>query len=117
MDNKTNNLVDIAAELNTEINNKKKILDGYKGELKSLGESELNGERFKAVVSTYANKTFNADKALAVVKYIGATWLIKETVDTDKLEEAIATGEIDANEFADCIESKNITKIVFKAKK
>lgn len=112
-----NKLVDLAAELNTEINNKKKILDGYKGELKALGESEISGSKYKAVVSTYANKTFNADKALAVVKKIGANWLIKETVDLDKLEEGIATGEIDAGEFADCIDKKNITKIVFKARK
>jgi hypothetical protein len=49
-----------------------------------------------------------------VAKKLNAKWLLKEVVDEDVLEQSLASGEIEAKEFADCIISKSTQAISFK---
>ena len=108
-------LIDEAAELNEE---KKKIeakLTTIKNKIKSSGEGSYEGAKFKAIVTTRTTRTLNQEKALEAVKRIGAKWLLKEVVDEKKLEESLASGEIDASEFVGCVDTKTTTAINFKA--
>ena len=102
-------LIDRAAELNLQKAEIEKELDKIKTAIKAIGVGTYNGDRFKAVVTNRVSKTLNQEKALAVTKKLGAKWLIKEVVDEKKLEESLAAGEIDANEFAGCIDTKTTT--------
>lgn len=103
-------------KLNSEINEKKKQLDKAKAEIKAQGLGSYDGLTVKAVVEERVTSYVNEAKALEVVKKLGAKWLIKETVDTDKLEDAIASGEIDASEFVDCLVEKRTLVLTFKKK-
>ena len=87
------NIIDEAGQLNAEINAKKKNLESLKSQIKSLPDEEL---------------------LLKKVKEAGALWLIKETVDLDKLEDSIAMNEIDGSLFIDCIVSKETKALAFK---
>ena len=54
----------------------------------------------------------------SLLKELGAKWLLKEVVDTDKLEDSIAAGEVDGSKFADCIDKKETLAVKFvKGKK
>ena len=108
------NIIDEAGKLNAEINAKKKNLDSLKSKIKALPDDELVGDSFKAVITTRITKSFNEDLLLQKVKEAGALWLIKETVDLDKLEDSIAMNEIDGSLFIDCIVSKEIKALAFK---
>ena len=106
--------IEKAFELNNEINAKKKELDKIKAEIKAQGVGSYDGESCVARVEDRVTSYVNEAKALEVVKRIGAKWLIKETVDTDKLEDAIASGEIDASEFVGCLVEKHTSVLTFK---
>lgn len=107
-------IIDEAGQLNAEITAKKKNLDSLKNQIKLLPEDELEGSNFKAVITTRVTKSFNEDLLLQKVKEAGALWLIKETVDLDKLEDSIAMNEIDGSMFADCIVAKETKALSFK---
>ena len=108
------NIIDEAGHLNAEINAKKKNLESLKSKIKALPDDELVGDNFKAVITTRVTKSFNEDLLLQKVKEAGALWLIKETVDLDKLEDSIAMNEIDGSLFIDCIVSKETKALAFK---
>ena len=108
------NIIDEAGQLNAEINAKKKNLESLKSKIKALPDDELVGDSFKAVITTRVTKSFNEDLLLQRVKEAGALWLIKETVDLDKLEDSIAMNEIDGSMFADCIVAKETKALSFK---
>lgn len=108
------NIIDEAGQLNAEINAKKKDLESLKSQIKALPVGELVGDNFKAVITTRVTKSFNEDLLLQKVKEAGALWLIKETVDLDKLEDSIAMNEIDGSLFIDCIVTKETKTLSFK---
>ena len=110
----TKELVDLAGKLNKEVNDGKKTLEGYKTQLKNLGEHELSGSDYKAEVSERVATSFDEDKLLIKVKEAGANWLLKEVVDEDKLEESIVKGELEAEQFNDCIIEKVSQVLKFK---
>lgn len=108
------NLIDRAAELNAK---KKEIdteLNEIKAKLKSNGVGTFIGNKYKAVVTTRITRTLDQAKAVQVAKKLNAKWLLKEVVDEDVLEQSLASGEIEAKEFADCIISKSTQAISFK---
>ena len=107
-------IIDEAGQLNAEINAKKKNLESLKSKIKALPDDELVGDSFKAVITTRITKSFNEELLLRKVKEAGALWLIKETVDLDKLEDSIAMNEIDGSMFADCIVVKETKALSFK---
>ena len=107
-------LIDRAAELNLQKAEIEKELEQIKTAIKAGGVGTYNGSKYKAVVTSRVAKSLNQDKAMEVVKRIGAKWLIKEVVDEKKLEESLAAGEIEAKEFAGCISTKTTTAISFK---
>ena len=108
------NIIDEAGQLNAEINAKKKNLESLKSQIKALPDDELVGDNFKAVITTRVTKSFNEDLLLQKVKEAGALWLIKETVDLDKLEDSIAMNEIDGSLVIDCIVAKETKALSFK---
>ena len=107
-------MIDKAGELNTTITANKKELEGLKKEIKSKNLSELRGSRYVAEVSERVSTSFDEDKLLSKVKDIGANWLLKEIVDEDKLEESLVKGEIEAEQFNDCIIEKVSRVLKFK---
>lgn len=106
--------IEHAFELNNEINAKKKELDKIKAEIKSQGLGQYDGESCYACVEDRVTTYIDEDRALRKVKELGAKWLIKEAVDTDKLEDAIASGELDAKDFAECLKEKHMQVLTFK---
>ena len=108
-------LIDRAAELNLRKAEIEQELEKIKTAIKSSGVGTYNGSKYKAVVTNRVSKSLNQEKAMEVVKRIGAKWLIKEVVDEKKLEESLAAGEIEAKECAGCIDTKTTTAISFKA--
>lgn len=106
--------VERAFELNNEINAKKKELDKIKAEIKAQGFGDYDGETCVAHVEDRVTTYIDEEKALRKVKELGAKWLIKEAVDTDKLEDAIASGELDAKDFAKCLNEKHTQVLTFK---
>lgn len=112
------NLIDKAGELNFQSKEISKELEKCKAEIKGNGVGSFEGDKWVATVSqTVGKKKLNQVRALEVVKKLGAKWLLSEIVDEEKLEDAIASGEIDAKEFVDCIDTSYVTKITFKARK
>jgi hypothetical protein len=111
---KIEELVDKAGELNTVITANKKELDGYKNELKEKNLSELRGSKYVAEISERKTESFDEDKLLKKVKDIGAGWLLKEVVDEDKLEESLVKGELEAEQFNDCLIEKVSQVLKFK---
>lgn len=111
------NIIDEAAELNNQYKEIEKKLSDKKKEIKKNGEGSFEGDKYIAVVSQRAKRKFNQDKALEVVKKLNAKWLLKQVVDEEKLEDALATGELDASEFKDCVETSYSSAITFRVKK
>lgn len=110
--------IDEVAKLNLEVTSLKKELDGYKAQLKSeLTDGSYAGEEYEAVIKTRESQSMNPDKTLEVVKKLGANWLLKEVVDMGALEDSLATHELDAKEFIDCIDTKSTVAVTFKKKK
>lgn len=107
-------MIDKAGELKATITANKKELEGLKKEIKSKNLSELRGSRYVAEVSERVATSFDEDKLLSKVKDIGANWLLKEVVDEDKLEESIVKGELEAEQFNDCIIEKVSQVLKFK---
>ena len=83
-------------------------------EIKSKNLSKISGSKYVAEVSERVSTSFDEDKLLSEVKYIGANWLLKEIVDEDKLEESLVKGEIEAEQFNDCIIEKVSQVLKFK---
>ena len=111
-------LVDEAAELNNKKALLEKDLKDKKDEIKKSGLGSYEGNKYIATVtSKVRQRKLNQAKALEVVNKLGAKWLLTQVVDEEKLEDAIATGEIDGKEFADCVDTSYNTVITFKAKK
>lgn len=112
-------LIDEAGELNKQYKKIEKDLNEMKKVIKEEnGEGSYDGDNYVAVISTRVRqRKLNQQKALEVVKRIGAKWLLTQIVDEEKLEEALATGEIDPKEFADCIDTTYNTVITFKERK
>ena len=110
--------IDEVAKLNLEVTSLKKELDGYKAQLKSeLTDGSYAGAEYEAVIMTRESQSMNPDKTLEVVKKLGANWLLKEVVDMGALEDSLATHELDAKEFIDCIDTKSTVAVTFKKKK
>ena len=116
----TKKFIDETALQNVTFNNLKKELEVAKNELKEYAKSndlmELEGTTFTATISERNKPTLNQEKAVAVVLKAKAKWLLKQTVDEDKLEEAIRSGEIDGKLFVDCYTTKTSSVISFKKK-
>mgnify|MGYP006327569795 FL=1 len=110
--------IDELAELNKQFNEIKKKLDKAKAEYKEQGEGRYEGSSYSLVVEKRVSQKLNEEKATEVIKELGAKWLLKEVVDTDKLEDSIAVGEVDGSKFADCIDTKETLAVKFvKGKK
>ena len=107
-------MIDRAGELNTTFTANKKELASLKKEIKSKNLSELRGSRYVAEVSERVATSFDEDKLLTKVKEVGANWLLKEIVDEDTLEESIVKGELEAEQFNDCIIEKVSQVLKFK---
>lgn len=107
-------LIDKAGELNNTITANKKELDSLKKEIKSKNLSKISGSRYVAEVSERVSTSFDEEKLLTKVKDIGANWLLKEVVDEDRLEESLVKGEIEAEQFNDCIIEKVSQVLKFK---
>lgn len=111
-------LVDRAATLNKQLGDIKKDVEALKTELKANVDGVIEGDMYIATIKTQnGSKKLNQEKALAVVERLKAKWLLKQVVDEEKLEDAIASGEIDGKEFAGCVDVSTRTVITFKAKK
>lgn len=111
------NLIDKAGALNAQKKEIEKALSEYNAKIKERGSGTYDGNKFKAIVSVRTTQKLNHQKALDVVKKLNAKWLLKEVVDEEKLEDAIASGEIDGKEFVNCIDSSTTKSITFKVKK
>lgn len=109
--------VDYVAELNAKVTQLKKELDDAKKELKSLGKESIDGSNYIAVVKPRVTTKLNQERALKVIKDIGADWLLKEVVDENKLNDALYQKELDASLFKDCLDEKTTYVINFKKKK
>ena len=110
--------IDELAELNKQFNEIKKKLDKAKAEYKEQGEGRYEGSSYSLVVEKRVSQKLNEEKATEVIKKLGAKWLLKEVVDTDKIEDSIAVGEVDGSKFVDCIDKKETLAVKFvKGKK
>lgn len=109
--------VDYVAELNQQVTSLKKELDEAKQELKALGKESIDGSNYIAVVKPRVTTKLNQERALKVIKDIGADWLLKEVVDEDKLNDALYQKELDASLFKDCLIEKTTYVINFTKKK
>ena len=110
-------IIDEAAELSIKYKDIGKMLESKKKLIKDNGEGTFEGDRYVAnVTKRVKQRKLNQQKALDVVK-LGAKWLLKQVVDEEKLEDALATGELDPKEFVDCVETSYNTVITFKEKK
>lgn len=107
-------MIDKAGELNATITANKKELDSLKKEIKSKNLSKISGSKYVAEVSERVSTSFDDDRLLFKVKDIGANWLLKEVVDEDKLEESLVKGELEAEQFNDCIVEKVSQVLKFK---
>ena len=110
----TKELVDLAGKLNKEVNDGKKTLEGYKTQLKDLGEHELSGSDYKAEIQIRETQKFNKERLLSKVREIKADWLLTQVVDEDLLESEIITGKLNAEDFADCVDTTTTKAIKFK---
>lgn len=110
----TEEIVDLAGELNTKLTADKKVLDGYKNELKENYVGTMDGTKYKAEITEREKQTFNKERLLNKVKSIHADWLLKEVVDEDLLESEIITGKLNAEDFSDCIDTSTTKAIKFK---
>lgn len=109
------NIIDEAAELNKQYKDIGKKLEAKKDEIKVKGEGKFEGERYVAsVTQRVQRRKFNQAKALEVVNRLGAKWLLTQIVDEEKLEDALATGELDPKDFTDCIETSYSIAVTFK---
>jgi len=106
--------VDKLGELDLEAKKIKKELDKGKAQLKESDEKEFVGNKFKAVISERTTTKLNIDKALSVIKDNDMKFLIKETVDEDKLNDALMTGEVDPTLFVDCVSSSTTKAVTFR---
>lgn len=112
------NIIDEAAELNNQCKELSKLLEAKKDKIKVRGEGQFEGDKYVACVTQRVRqRKFNQAKALEVVNRLGAKWLLTQIVDEEKLEDALATGELDAKEFVDCIDTSYSIAITFKEKK
>ena len=62
-------------------------------------------------------ETFNTDKCIDIIKKNKLNWLLKETVDEEKLENDIYNGTVDASLFQDAIETTHTFAVTFKKNK
>ena len=105
--------IDEVAKANEEYNEAKKKLEKLKAEIKKQGEGNYDGSEYRAIVEKRVSSKLNPEKTLQVVKDLGAKWLLKEVVNEEALEDSIATGEIDATRFTDCMEEKTTLAVKF----
>lgn len=108
------NLIDEAGKLSAEKKQIETRLEEIKRQIKANGLGTYDGNSYKAVVTSRTTRTLNQEKAVAVAKKLGAKWLLKEVVDEHVLEQSLASGEIDAKEFTDCVDSKTTQAISFR---
>ena len=107
--------IDELAELNEQYKKLGTRLSDLKKQLKSDGDGTFEGDKYVACVTTRVRqRKLNQDKAIAVINKLGAKWLLKSVVDEEKLEDALAVGELDPKEFADCIDTSYNTVLTFK---
>lgn len=109
--------IDEVYELNKKINTLKKQLDEAKKELKVNGVGDYTGDKYVACVKDRVKETFNADKCVDIIKKNKLNWLLKETVDEEKLENDIYNGTVDASLFQDAIETTHTFAVTFKKNK
>ena len=109
--------VDEIYELNKKINSLKKELDEAKKELKSQGIGDYAGNKYVACVKDRVRESFNTDKCVEIIKENNLNWLLKETVDEEKLENDIYNGVVDASLFQDAIETTHTFAVIFKKNK
>lgn len=108
-------LIDRAAELNAKKREIEAELEKLKVKLKANGVGTFIGSNYKAVVTERTTRSLDQDKAVKVAKKLNAKWLLKEIVDEDTLEQSLASGELEAKDFADCVISKTTQAITFRA--
>ena len=106
--------VDEVYELNKKINSLKKELDEAKKELKSQGIGDYVGNKYVACVKDRVRESFNTDKCVEIIKKNNLNWLLKETVDEERLENDIYNGVVDASLFQDAIETTHTFAVTFK---
>ena len=109
--------VDEVYELNKKINELKKQLDEAKKALKANGVGDYAGDKYIACVKDRVKDTFNTDKCLEIIKKNKLNWLLKETVDEEKLENDIYNGTVDASLFQEAIETTHTFAVTFKKNK
>ena len=109
--------IDEVYELNKKINELKKQLDEAKKELKANGVGDYTGDKYIACVKDRVKETFNTDKCVDIIKKNKLNWLLKETVDEEKLENDIYNGTVDASLFQDAIETTHTFAVTFKKNK
>lgn len=107
-------LVDLAGELNAKLTAGRKVLDGYKKSLKNTDAEIIGGSKYSAKITDRVAQKFNKDRLMQKVKSIHADWLLKEVVDEELLESEIITGKLNAEDFADCIDTSTTKMIKFK---
>lgn len=112
------NIIDEAAELNKQHKDIGNKLEAKKNEIKVKGEGVFEGDKYTASVARRVQRRkFNQAKALEVVNRLGAKWLLTQIVDEEKLEDALAAGELDPKDFIDCVETSYSIAVTFKEKK
>ena len=109
--------VDEVYKLNKKINELKKQLDEAKKELKANGVGDYAGDKYVACVKDRVKETFNTEKCVDIIKKNKLNWLLKETVDEEKLENDIYNGTVDASLFQDAIETTHTFAVTFKKNK
>ena len=62
-------------------------------------------------------ESFNTDKCVEIIKENNLNWLLKETVDEEKLENDIYNGVVDASLFQDAVETTHTFAVTFKKNK
>ena len=105
-------------ELKENIQKEKTVLTEAEKIVRSRKINKNSEDPPEIIPIDFVSQKLNEEKATEVVKELGAKWLLKEVVDTDKLEDSIAVGEVDGSKFADCIDRKETLAVKFvKGKK
>ena len=99
--------VDEIYEINKKINSLKKELDEAKKELKSQGIGDYVGNKYVACVKDRVRESFNTDKCVEIIKENNLNWLLKETVDEEKLENDIVKLNLQIDKLINSIAESN----------
>lgn len=113
-------LIDSTYELNKEVNKKTKTLTENKNKIKEFMREysldNLPGGSHKALLQEVTKQTMNPERTLLKVDEIGAEWLVDtiRVANIDKLEDSLMKNELDAKDFAECIDTNTSYRLTFK---